>query len=93
MDHLLTDENGNFTLFAPDNNAFDSMDSNRIERLVNNKPELRRVSEYTEAYRIQNKFLDFNINFHAIVIDFSQQPIFAVPQLGRPKRLYNETLL
>ena len=53
MDHLLTDDNGNFTLFAPDNNAFDSMDSNRIERLVNNKPDLRRVSECTKVYRIQ----------------------------------------
>ena len=57
MDHLLTDDNGNFTIFAPDNNSFDSMDSNRIERLVNNKPELRRVSEYTEEYIIQNKLI------------------------------------
>ena len=44
MDHLLTDDNGNFTIFAPDNSAFDNMDSNRIEKLINNKQELRRVS-------------------------------------------------
>ena len=53
MDHLLTDDNGNFTIFAPDNNAFDSMDSNRIERFVNNKAELRQVSENTKLCKLK----------------------------------------